>query len=205
MRCTTPAACSRASGSTTAGSSSSREHSGAPGQLGQGDGLRAALRRRARSISACRQVVAANGIGDGYVRPLAWRGAEMMGVSAQHCRIHVAIAAWTWPAYFTPEARLKGIRMTRARYARPAPNTAPTAEQGRRAVHDLHAVQARGRGQGLRRRADARLPRLPRRRHRRQPVPGDRRQAAHAAARLLPQRHHPPDRDRAGAAAAASR
>jgi branched-chain amino acid aminotransferase len=78
---------------------------------------------------ACRQVVAANGISDGYCRPLAWRGAEMMGVSAQHCRIHVAIAAWTWPAYFTPEARLRGIRMTRGRYARPAPNTAPTASK----------------------------------------------------------------------------
>jgi branched-chain amino acid aminotransferase len=75
---------------------------------------------------ACRQVVAANGIADGYVRPLAWRGPEMMGVSAQNCRINVAIAAWTWPAYFTPEARLKGIRMTRAIYDRPAPNTAPT-------------------------------------------------------------------------------
>jgi branched-chain amino acid aminotransferase len=78
---------------------------------------------------ACRQVVAANGISDGYCRPLAWRGAEMMGVSAQHCRIHVAVAAWTWPAYFTPEARLRGIRMTRGRYARPAPNTAPTASK----------------------------------------------------------------------------
>jgi branched-chain amino acid aminotransferase len=78
---------------------------------------------------ACKQVVAANGISDGYCRPLAWRGAEMMGVSAQHCRIHVAIAAWTWPAYFTPEARLRGIRMTRGRYARPAPNTAPTASK----------------------------------------------------------------------------
>jgi branched-chain amino acid aminotransferase len=75
---------------------------------------------------ACQQVVAANGIGDGYVRPLAWRGPEMMGVSAQNCRINVAIAAWTWPAYFTPEARLKGIRMTRAIYDRPAPTTAPT-------------------------------------------------------------------------------
>jgi branched-chain amino acid aminotransferase len=75
---------------------------------------------------ACKHVVAANGIGDGYVRPVAWRGAEMMGVSAQKCRINVAIAAWTWPAYFTPEARLKGIRMTRAIYDRPAPNTAPT-------------------------------------------------------------------------------
>jgi branched-chain amino acid aminotransferase len=75
---------------------------------------------------ACKHVVAANGIGDGYVRPVAWRGAEMMGVSAQKCKIQVAIAAWTWPAYFTPEARLKGIRMTRALYDRPAPNTAPT-------------------------------------------------------------------------------
>ena len=74
---------------------------------------------------ACRRVVAANGIGDGYVRPVAWRGAEMMGVSAQRCQIHLAIAAWTWPAYFTPEARLKGIRMTRGRYGRPAPDTAP--------------------------------------------------------------------------------
>jgi branched-chain amino acid aminotransferase len=74
---------------------------------------------------ASERVVAANGIGDGYVRPMAWRGAEMMGVSAQACRIHLAIAAWTWPAYFTPEARLKGIRMTRAIYDRPAPNTAP--------------------------------------------------------------------------------
>jgi branched-chain amino acid aminotransferase len=75
---------------------------------------------------ACRQVVAANGIGDGYVRPLAWRGAEMMGVSAQQTKIHVVIAAWTWPAYFTPDARLKGIRMTRAPYQRPSPATAPT-------------------------------------------------------------------------------
>ena len=75
---------------------------------------------------ASKQVCAANGIGDGYVRPVAWRGAEMMGVSAQHCQIHVAIAAWTWPAYFTPEARLQGIRMTRAAYQRPSPETAPT-------------------------------------------------------------------------------
>ena len=74
---------------------------------------------------ACKRVVAGNGIHDGYVRPVAWRGAEMMGVSAQKCRIHLAIAAWTWPAYFTPEARLQGIRMTRGRYQRPAPSTAP--------------------------------------------------------------------------------
>ncbi len=75
---------------------------------------------------ACKQVIAANKIDDGYLRPVAWRGSEMMGVSAQACKIHVAIASWQWPAYFTPEARMEGIRMTWARYRRPAPDTAPT-------------------------------------------------------------------------------
>jgi branched-chain amino acid aminotransferase len=76
--------------------------------------------------AAAMQVVQANNIVDGYVRPVAWRGSEMMGVSAQKTRIHLAIAAWEWPAYFSPEARLKGIRMTRSKWRRPAPDTAPT-------------------------------------------------------------------------------
>jgi len=75
---------------------------------------------------AALEVLRINGIGDGYVRPVAWRGSEMMGVSAQNNRINVAIAAWEWPAYFSPEARLKGIRMTQAAWRRPAPDTAPT-------------------------------------------------------------------------------
>ena len=74
---------------------------------------------------AKREVVAAMGISDGYVRPIAWRGSEMMGVSAQNSRIHVAIAAWEWPAYFSPEARMKGIRMVTGQWRRPAPDTAP--------------------------------------------------------------------------------
>ncbi len=97
---------------------------------------------------ACKQLVAANGIGDGYVRPVAWRGAEMMGVSGQACAIHLAIAAWTWPAYFTPEARLKGIRMTRGLYDRPAPNTAPVKSKaaGLYMICTLskHAAEAKG-------------------------------------------------------------
>jgi branched-chain amino acid aminotransferase len=76
--------------------------------------------------AAALEVLRINGIGDGYVRPVAWRGSEMMGVSAQNNRINVAIAAWEWPAYFSPEARLKGIRMTQAAWRRPAPDTAPT-------------------------------------------------------------------------------
>jgi branched-chain amino acid aminotransferase len=59
------------------------------------------------------------------VRPIAWRGAEQMGVSAQQSKIHLALAAWDWPAYFSPEARAKGIRMLWSRWARPAPHTAP--------------------------------------------------------------------------------
>jgi branched-chain amino acid aminotransferase len=75
---------------------------------------------------ATQQVITSNNIVDGYVRPIAWRGAEQMGVSAQATKIHLAIAAWDWPAYFSPEARAKGIRMKWAPWARPAPHTAPT-------------------------------------------------------------------------------
>jgi branched-chain amino acid aminotransferase len=74
---------------------------------------------------ANREVLAANNIVDGYVRPVAWRGSEMMGVSAQANRINVAIAAWQWPSYFDPEARMKGIRLKMAPWRRPDPRTAP--------------------------------------------------------------------------------
>jgi branched-chain amino acid aminotransferase len=71
------------------------------------------------------QVLAVNGQKDAYVRPLAWRGSEMMGVSAQHNRIHLAIATWEWPSYFDPAQRMKGIRLDMAEYRRPDPATAP--------------------------------------------------------------------------------
>jgi branched-chain amino acid aminotransferase len=74
---------------------------------------------------ACRDVVSALGLTDGYVRPVAWRGSEQMGVSAQHNRINIAIAAWDWGSYFDPAERLKGIRLAIAEYRRPDPRTAP--------------------------------------------------------------------------------
>ncbi len=74
---------------------------------------------------ACRDVVAANDLVDCYVRPIAWRGSEMMGVSAQTTKINVAIAAWDWGSYFDPAERLKGIKVTMAKYRRPDPLTAP--------------------------------------------------------------------------------
>jgi branched-chain amino acid aminotransferase len=77
--------------------------------------------------AATRAVVAANNIVDGYVRPVIWRGSEMMAVSAQQAAPRLAIATWTWPSYFSPEARLRGIRLAWAKWSRPAPNTAPTS------------------------------------------------------------------------------
>ena len=75
--------------------------------------------------AACIETCKANDIVDGYVRPVAWRGSEMMGVSAQATKINVAIAAWTWPSYFSPEARMKGIRLKTSDWRRPSPETAP--------------------------------------------------------------------------------
>lgn len=76
--------------------------------------------------AVCRELLVLNGFEDAYVRPLAWRGSEMMGVSAQSNRINVAVAAWEWPSYFSPEQRLKGIRLDMAEWRRPDPRTAPT-------------------------------------------------------------------------------
>ena len=74
---------------------------------------------------ASREVVRANGLSDGYVRPMAWRGSDQMGVSAQNNKIHLAIAAWDWGSYFPMEERLKGLRLRFAEYRRPDPATAP--------------------------------------------------------------------------------
>jgi branched-chain amino acid aminotransferase len=75
---------------------------------------------------ATEEVIRANNIVEGYVRPIAWRGSEQMGVSAQATKIHLALAWWgDWTSYFSPEARAKGIRMRQSRWSRPAPNTAP--------------------------------------------------------------------------------
>ena len=72
------------------------------------------------------QTLQKNGFVDAYVRPIAWRGSEMMGVSAQNNKIHLAIAVWDWPSYFDPAQRMKGIRLDLAEYRRPDPATAPS-------------------------------------------------------------------------------
>ena len=79
--------------------------------------------------AACNETVAANGLTDAYVRPIAWRGSEQMGVSAQKTKPHLAVAAWVWGKYFDPELAARGIRLDIAEWRRPAPYTAPTASK----------------------------------------------------------------------------
>jgi branched-chain amino acid aminotransferase len=75
--------------------------------------------------NACNETCAKNGLADCYVRPIAWRGSEMIGVSAQNTTIHLSIAVWDWPSYFNPEEKKRGIRLTYAKYRRPSPETEP--------------------------------------------------------------------------------
>lgn len=75
---------------------------------------------------ACRDVLTKNNLVDAYMRPVAWRGSEEMGVSARNNKVHLAIAAWEWPSYFTREERLKGIRLMWSKWKRPSPETIPS-------------------------------------------------------------------------------
>ena len=78
--------------------------------------------------AACNEVLKANGLTDAYVRPLAWRGSEMLAVAAQQTKIHLAIATWAWPNLFGAD-RMKGVRLGIASWKRPHPETAPTASK----------------------------------------------------------------------------
>jgi len=98
--------------------------------------------------AATREAAASQNILDGYIRPVAFRGSEMMAVSAQNTSTHVAIAAWQWPSYFDPKEKLKGIRLDISEWRRPAPDTAPTKAKaaGLYMICTLskHAAESRG-------------------------------------------------------------
>ena len=74
---------------------------------------------------ACRKIINIQKVLNGYVRPLIWRGSEMMAISAQKNKIHVAIATWEWGSYFDPKLKLNGIKLNISKWRRPAPNTIP--------------------------------------------------------------------------------
>ena len=78
------------------------------------------------AVDAAKQaVIDANNIVDGYVRAYCWRGSEMMAISAQETKIHVAVAAWQWPSYFDPETKMQGITLDIADWKRPSAESAP--------------------------------------------------------------------------------
>ena len=74
---------------------------------------------------ATKKIVSVQNVQNGYIRPFAWRGSEMMAVSAQNTKIHVAIATWEWGTYFDPKLKLEGIKLNISKWRRPAPNTIP--------------------------------------------------------------------------------
>lgn len=98
--------------------------------------------------AACIEAAKAQDIVDGYVRPVVFRGSEMMAVSAQQTKIHVAIAVWQWPSYFDPVTKLKGIRLDISDWKRPAPDTAPTKAKAAGlymiCTMSKHAAEAKG-------------------------------------------------------------
>ncbi len=98
--------------------------------------------------AACREVLKANKLVDAYMRPVAWRGSEQMGVTARGTKPHLAIAAWEWGKYFDPKLAEKGIRLDIARYRRPAPYTAPVHSKaaGLYMIATLSRQQAESRG-----------------------------------------------------------
>ena len=117
--------------------------------------------------AACLETCARNGLIDCYIRPIAWRGSETIGVSAQDTTIHVAIAAWEWPSYFKPEEKAQGYRPDLGQIPPPFARHRADRVQSGGAVHDLHHLQARGRAGRVRGRHDAGPSRLCRRGHRR--------------------------------------
>ena len=74
---------------------------------------------------ASNEIVKIQKVQNGYVRPVAWRGSEMMAISAQQTKIHVAVATWEWGSYFDPNLKIKGIKLNISKWRRPAPNTIP--------------------------------------------------------------------------------
>jgi len=74
---------------------------------------------------ACNQIVSVQNVKNGYVRPVVWRGSEMMAISAQKNKTNVAIATWEWGSYFDPKLKLKGIKLNISKWKRRNPNSVP--------------------------------------------------------------------------------
>ena len=98
--------------------------------------------------SACNKIISVQNIKDGYVRPLVWRGSEMMQISAQQTTIHVAVATWEWGSYFDPKLKVNGIRLNISNWRKPAPDTIPwdTKASGLYMINTLSKHEAEQQG-----------------------------------------------------------
>jgi branched-chain amino acid aminotransferase len=98
--------------------------------------------------NACNEIISVQNIQDGYVRPMAWRGSEMMAISAQKTKIHVAVATWDWGSYFDPKLKVNGIRLNISNWRKPPPNTIPwdTKASGLYMINTLSKHEAEQQG-----------------------------------------------------------
>ncbi len=98
--------------------------------------------------NACNDIISVQNIKDGYVRPMAWRGSEMMAISAQQTKIHVAVATWDWGSYFDPKLKIKGIRLNISNWRKPPPITIPwdTKASGLYMINTLSKHEAEQQG-----------------------------------------------------------
>mgnify|MGYP001337430123 FL=1 len=97
---------------------------------------------------ACKNIINIQKVMNGYVRPVIWRGSEMMAISAQKNKIHVAIATWEWGSYFDPKLKLNGIKLDISNWRKPAPNTIPwdTKAAGLYMINTLSKHEAEEKG-----------------------------------------------------------
>ena len=97
---------------------------------------------------ACKNIVHLQKVKNGYVRPVIWRGSEMMAISAQRNKIHVAIATWEWGSYFDPKSKSKGITLNISSWRRPSPNSVPwdTKAAGLYMINTLSKHEAEEKG-----------------------------------------------------------
>jgi len=98
--------------------------------------------------NACKEIVSVQNIKDGYVRPWVWRGSEMMAISAQQTKIHVAVATWDWGSYFDPKLKVNGIRLNISNWRKPPPSTIPwdTKASGLYMINTLSKHEAEQQG-----------------------------------------------------------
>jgi branched-chain amino acid aminotransferase len=97
---------------------------------------------------ASREIVDIQKTQNGYIRPIIWRGSEMMAISAQKNKINVGIATWEWGSYFDPKLKTEGIRLNISSWRKPSPDSIPwdTKASGLYMINTLskHEAEAKG-------------------------------------------------------------